>query len=72
MPNPTFSVFTPTHRPNYLSDAYRSLCEQTRKDWEWVLVPNGPKAYIPDALRKDPRVGSSRPTRRRPRRGLVP
>ena len=29
---------------------------QNHTDWEWVLVPNGGKAVIPDNIRNDPRV----------------
>lgn len=35
------SAFTPTHDPTYLADVYACLQEQTHKDWEWVVVPNG-------------------------------
>lgn len=51
-----FSIFTPTHRPDYLGEAFDSLVAQTFTDWEWVLVPNGPRAAVPDHLRHDPRV----------------
>jgi glycosyltransferase involved in cell wall biosynthesis len=49
------SVFTPTHDPRWLADAYHSLQEQTYPDWEWVLVPNGGVA-IPPEISGDPRV----------------
>lgn len=51
-----FSVFTPTHRPDYLLDAYRSLKQQTRQDWEWLLLPNGESSSIPDDIKQDSRV----------------
>jgi glycosyltransferase involved in cell wall biosynthesis len=51
-----FSVFTPTHRPDHLAAAHASLNAQGRSDWEWVLVPNGPRASIPEAIARDPRV----------------
>ncbi|MEO8487233.1 MAG: glycosyltransferase [Betaproteobacteria bacterium] len=51
-----FTVFTPTHRPDHLADAFDSLVAQTRADWEWVLVPNGPHASIPDRIAQDVRV----------------
>ena len=50
------SVFTPTHKPEYLAQAHASLAAQSWQDWEWVLVPNGPAFAIPEALRADPRV----------------
>lgn len=51
-----FSVFTPTHRPEHLAAAHASLVAQSRPDWEWVLVPNGARASVPDAIARDPRV----------------
>lgn len=51
-----FSVFTPTHRPDHLEAAHASLVAQARDDWTWVLVPNGPRASVPDAIARDPRV----------------
>ena len=51
-----FSVFTPTHRPDHLPQAFASLAAQTRVDWEWVIVPNGPDASVPDHIARDPRV----------------
>ena len=50
------SIFTPTHLPAHLPEAYASLLRQNHTDWEWVLVPNGGKAVIPDNIRNDPRV----------------
>lgn len=35
------SLFTPTHDPKHLDEAYDSLLVQDFEDWEWVLVPNG-------------------------------
>lgn len=52
-----FSVFTPTHDPRWLLEAYRSLVAQTYQNWEWVLVPNGDTpAEIPAEVKADPRV----------------
>ena len=34
------SVFTPTHNPRHLRQAYLSLVAQRHYDWEWVIVPN--------------------------------
>ena len=50
------SIFTPTHLPTYLPEVYSSLLRQRYTDWEWVLVPNGEKASIPDDIRRDDRV----------------
>ena len=50
------SIFTPTHLPTHLPEAYASLLRQNYTEWEWVLVPNGGKAIIPDNIRNDPRV----------------
>lgn len=35
------SVFTPSHNPRFLDDAYRSLMAQSVTDWEWVVLLNG-------------------------------
>ncbi|MBK7469357.1 MAG: glycosyltransferase [Betaproteobacteria bacterium] len=51
-----FSVFTPTHRPDYIAEAFDSLLAQTCPDWEWVIVPNGPLAALPGRVLSDPRV----------------
>jgi hypothetical protein len=54
---PTISVYTPTHRPDHLLEAYESLHRQQGEvDWEWVLVPNGPAAQVPDSIGADSRV----------------
>lgn len=50
------SVFTPTHKPTYLVEAYNSLKLQTVKNWEWVILPNGNSAKIPEVIQQDPRV----------------
>lgn len=48
------SVFTPSHRPTYLDDCYRSLVRQTYADWEWVVLLNGGAEWHPPE--DDPRV----------------
>jgi glycosyltransferase involved in cell wall biosynthesis len=53
--SPKVSVFTPTHNPVYLLEAYESLKNQTMPDFEWVIVPNA-GAVIPDEILKDTRV----------------
>jgi glycosyltransferase involved in cell wall biosynthesis len=50
------SLFTPTHKPTYLVEAYNSLKLQTVENWEWVILPNGPEANIPEVITRDPRV----------------
>ena len=35
------SVFTPSHNPRFLNEAYASLLSQTVTDWEWVVLLNG-------------------------------
>jgi hypothetical protein len=50
------SVFTPSHRPDYLAQGYRALARQSVRDFEWVIVPNGPNAAIPEEVLRDPRV----------------
>lgn len=50
------SIFTPTHKPDYLVEAHASLVAQSLADWEWILVPNGPAFQIPQPIRADPRV----------------
>lgn len=51
------SVITPFGKKHegYLLETYQSLCDQTYKDWEWVLVPNG-GGSVPPEIRIDGRV----------------
>jgi len=51
------SIFTPLppSHGRYVEEAYDSLCHQTYKNWEWVLVPNL-GASIPDVIATDERV----------------
>jgi len=46
------SVFTPTHDPRFLVEAYESLLAQTHSEWEWVIVLNG-GATLPVELSDD-------------------
>lgn len=48
------SVFTPSHRPTYLDDCFRTLQAQTFPDWEWIVLLNGEAEWRPE--RPDPRV----------------
>lgn len=51
------SIISPFHKPiqKYLHDTYESLKNQTFKDWQWILVPNG-GAEIPSFLESDKRI----------------
>jgi len=50
------SVFTPTNSLIYLEEAWKSLKNQTYKEFEWVIVPNGDLKTIPRSITADPRV----------------
>lgn len=51
------SIFTPTHSPSHLTEAYASLLAQTdAPDWEWVIVPNGNCGDLPASVLADARV----------------
>lgn len=54
---PTISVFTPSHRPEFLDECYASLRAQTLPDWEWVVLLNGGAMWNPP---NDERVGVHR------------
>lgn len=59
---PQFSICTPTYntKPEYLRRLYKSLCEQSLNDWEWVVYDQSPnssvKKFIDVIIRYDPRV----------------
>lgn len=44
---PRFSVFTPSHDPQWLDECYQSLVRQSVDDWEWVVVLNGTAEWSP-------------------------
>ncbi len=44
---PHVSVFTPSHRPVYLTEAYASLARQTFPDWEWIVLLNHGARWSP-------------------------
>lgn len=51
------SIITPTHNPEHLLDAFRSLTVQKYADWEWVLAPNGAAiGKIPAEIKNHPKV----------------
>ena len=57
---PYFTIFTPTHNAQHLPRLAKSLKEQTFKDFEWVVMPNG-NAYVDaDGLAVKPRIISSK------------
>lgn len=41
------SVFTPSHRTDYLDECYATLSTQTLTDWEWVVLLNGGADWTP-------------------------
>jgi len=51
-----FSIFTPTHRSDFLLEAFDSLLAQSEGDWEWVLVPNGSESVIPEQIARHDKV----------------
>lgn len=53
------SLFTPTHKPTHLDEAYESLLRQNEKvDFEWIIVPNNGVVLndISEKIRNDKRV----------------
>ena len=44
---PRVSVFTPTHNPRFLDQAWWSLRAQTFQDWEWIVGLNGGNGWAP-------------------------
>ena len=58
------SVFTPSHDPRYLNDAYESLAKQSVADWEWIVLLNKGARWTPPD--EDPRVKVSRAASRVP------
>jgi O-antigen biosynthesis protein len=48
------TVFTPSHRPRFLTECFESLEGQSFEEWEWVLVLNKGAQWQPP--RTDPRV----------------
>ena len=55
------SVFTPSHKPDFLPEVWACLQEQTYQKWEWVVVANGPLPHnvataVEQITEGDPRV----------------
>ena len=44
---PTISVFTPSHRPNYLNECWDSLRAQSFSDWEWLVLLSAGAIWSP-------------------------
>lgn len=55
-----FSIFTPTHKPDFLLETFDSLLRQSDEDWEWVIVPNG-GVTLQATLGSHPKVRIVRP-----------
>ncbi|MFE7133023.1 glycosyltransferase [Streptomyces sp. NPDC057638] len=51
---PTFSIFTPSHRPRFLDECLETLRAQSRTDWEWIVLLNNGARWRPE--RPDERV----------------
>ena len=54
----TITVFTPTYNRRYLIDRlYKSLCSQTDKSFEWIVVDDGSTdetiEYFSEITKKD-------------------
>lgn len=56
------SVFTPSHDPRFLNDAYESLARQSLADWEWIVLLNKGAQWRPP--REDTRIRISRASSR--------
>lgn len=47
------TIFTPTYnRADLLSHLYKSLCDQTNKDFSWLIVDDGSKDNTKDLVSK--------------------
>lgn len=53
-PTPRVSVFTPSHRPQYLDECLASLQAQSYQDWEWIVLLNAGARWSPN--RPDARI----------------
>ncbi len=53
-PTELLSVFTPSHRPDFLTECFQSLQDQLFEDWEWVVLLNKGARWEPP--REDARV----------------
>lgn len=53
------SIFTPTHKTDYLVELYTSIKNQTYQDWERIIVCNN-WAILPEVMLNDKRIVSVR------------
>jgi O-antigen biosynthesis protein len=44
---PQVSVFTPSHRSEFLDDCYAAIAAQTFADWEWIVILNAGAVWTP-------------------------
>lgn len=52
-PQPTVTVFTPTHnRAHTLDRVYQSLCRQTFRDFEWLVIDNESTDGTPQLIKR--------------------
>ena len=46
------SIFTPSHDPKFLDDAYESIIKQTYENWEWIVFLNNGVSWKPPKNKK--------------------
>lgn len=54
MSKPLVSIFTPSHNPEYLDEAFHSVVAQSYTKWEWIVILNGGANWTPPS--EDSRV----------------
>lgn len=47
MNSPLVSIFTPSHNPKFLDDAYNSVINQTYDNWQWIIILNNNAQWHP-------------------------
>ena len=56
--NPYLSIVTPTYnRGHLLTGCYQSLCSQTDKNFEWIIVDDGSSDHTEQAVKSFPEAG---------------
>ena len=53
---PYFSIITPTHNTQFLARLSRSIANQTFKDFEWIVLPNGNANIDIESLEYKPKI----------------